>query len=703
MRPAPSLGLLALLLVSVGCARFDARRSYLEGQKLETEGHLDRAVEAYRVAVRQDPSEEHETAFERARAALVTDQLRAAKRAERAGDFESALEHWKRLQHLRPEDRRIAARARIAELRASGDSDELWEAAQALLELAPGNREVVRVVAELQARVIEDSLAEAWVSLRAGQKERAFLAFERVRRLDPRNPELERIDARRVVSEVLEVRGDEFAADGEWEQAKVAYARAEIEQPRPELAEKRRRLDEEAEVEKKRLAKARLLRGKGRPEEALSEYERLLPPRPDTPLHRELAEVRAEVEAKRRKSAENLLVRGEVEKALLELGRDGKTLKGISSQSRRRALEVLLEEARSASLAGEKARSIDRLKSALELAEPPEQFGALLRSALLELESGARRKAMAEFAHARTMEPRSKLAAVGHEVARELEMRAMLEEGRELSAKDPYRAYRAYLAAAEITPGTPHVESALARLRPRVVRSAVERASALEAEGHLGQAHFLLGRALLLAPEDEEAKAMHTRLLELLREPRPTTAAIEIVDGAVAGTTCEGLEPALRGRLGLYVSRDRKLPFVLAEEETPADLVLRATVQSCEIDVSGGRMQLGFELLAESAPVVALQTRVESPVSASQKGKLRVSGLRDELVTRAAAKLMQSLRAERERMKTWPEARARARLAQGDTEAVARAHAALVPEERGSAGSAALAAELESWLEARVR
>lgn len=699
MTTAPSLPLLGILLLAAGCARFDARRSYLEGQKLESEGRLDRAVEAYRIAAREDPSPEHDAALARARETLVVEHARAAKAAEEEGDFERALGHWKLLRRHRPDDERIAARARIAELRIGGSSDELWEAAQSLFALAPGNREVIRVVAELQARVIEDSLAEAWVSLRAGEAQRAFLALERVRKLDPRNPELERPEARRLASEVLEQQGDELAASGDWEEARTAYMRAEIEQPRAELAEKRRRLEVEAEQENKRLMRARALRAKGRPEEALLEYERLLPPRPDSPLGREVQELRAEVDGRRRRSAENLLARGEVEKALTELGRDQGALKGVSAEAKRRALEVLLEEARSASRAGEGARSVARLKSALQLAEPPAELGTLLGTAMLELERGASGKAMAAFAQARAASPRSRLAAVGHEVAQALELSARVEEGRAQSAADPHRAYRAYLAAAELGPGNPHVESALARLRPRVVRSAVQRALALESEGLLGQAVFALRRALELAPDDEEAVPLRARLVDLLREPSPPTASLEILGGAHTEGPCAEVASVLGGRLELYLSRDRRLPFLVRDEhDASGALLLRSRVSDCQLDEQGARLELVTELIAERAVVTSLETRVGLAPPPTEKGRARLSGRRDELVTQAAAALAKALRGERDRMARWPELRARARLQAGDVEGVARAYVAL-----GARAPAELLAELERFLEARVR
>lgn len=703
MTPTRLLSILGLVLAAHGCARFDARRSFLEGQRLEGEGQLDRAVEAYGVAAREDPSEEHQAAFRRTREALVVQHLRGAKAAELAGDFDRALGHWKQLQRYKPEDERIAARARIAELRVSGDSEELWEAAQALFALAPGNREVVRVVAELQARVIEDSLAEAWVSLRAGRAERAFAAFERVRKLDPRNPELERPDARRLISEVLEQRGDEAAASGDWEAARTAYLRAEIEQPRPELAEKRRRLELEAEHEAKLLTKARALRAKGRAEEAMVEYERLLPPRPESPLYRELQEVRAEVEANRRRSAESLLVRGDVEKALSELGADPAALKRVSPESKRRALEVLLEEARSASLAGEGGRSVGRLKRAMQLAEPPTGLAAVLQAAVTELEGGARLKAMASFAEARRLAPRSRLAAVGHEVARELELRAALAEGRELSGKDPDRAYRAYQAAAELSPGNPHVENALARLRPRVVRAAVQRALTLESEGQPGQAVFALRRALELAPDDQEAKDARARLVELLREPVTAAASLEILELAGAEGPCAAIASLLGGRLRLYLSKDRKLPFTIQEADAAAPLTLRSRVAACHIDEQGARLEVLTEFLAEAAAVTRVETRLELPPAPPGKGRDRALGRRDELVTQAAAALAKSLRAERDRMAQWPEVRARAAMQAGDVEAAARAYVRHDASGRARAGAPALLSELERWLEQRVR
>ena len=206
----------AVLFASAfGCARIDGRRAYLEGQRFEGAGRLDRAAEAYRLAAREDPSEEHRRALKRTEAALFRQHLRAAKNAEQIEDYERASDHWKQLVQMKPDDRRLAGRLRISRLRVSGSTRELWEASRELLELAPGNREVVRVVAEIQARVLEDSVEEAWVSLRAGDRDRAFLAFERVRELDPRHPDLLQTEARRLISEMLEVKADALASSGE--------------------------------------------------------------------------------------------------------------------------------------------------------------------------------------------------------------------------------------------------------------------------------------------------------------------------------------------------------------------------------------------------------------------------------------------------------------------------------------------------------
>ncbi len=695
----------ALVLCSAGaCARIDARRSYLEGQRFEAAGRWDRAAEAYRSAAREDPSEEHDSAVERAETALFRAHLRAAKKAEEGGDHERAAEYWKQLVRLKPKDERLAARLRIAELRVNGSSEELWEAGRALLDLAPGNREVIRVVGEIQTRVLEDSLAEARVSLRAGDRDRAFTAFERVKALDARHPELERPEVRKVISEALEEKADALASTGDWEGARSAYARAHEVLPRQDIEIKRRQLEEEVQQERKRLGRARSLRAEGRGSEALAEYVRLLPPAEGSPLHSEIEAVRAEVEANRRRSAENMLVRGEVERALAELEQTEGSLAELSFESKKRAVELLLEEARTAGQSGEARRSAGRLKRAMKLAVPPDELGSLLRAGVAALEANEAQTAMSQFARARSLEPRSKLAAVGHEVARELQARSMLEQGRSRTAKDPYGAVLAFQAAAKLEPSRAHAEHALARVRPRAVRELVRRGFVAEAEGLFGHAFILVERALELAPDDVDARAARGRLQLVLEEPNPPAIVLEAMPAQVDEGGCTGVEAAWMGRLQLYLSRARKLPFVLAEDGATGALRLRSRIDRCEVAEDGGKLSVTVEVLADGAPIV--QTSVHAEVSPLSKGKLgagRVSAQRDELVTRAAAQALKALSPHRKQITRWAEVRARQRLEAGQPEPVALAYATLRLRTRGPTPDSVLLAELRTWLLEHLR
>jgi type II secretory pathway component GspD/PulD (secretin) len=101
--------LLCVVALAAGCA---ARRSFGRGENAAKRGDWDVAVEQYRRAVQQAPSNaDYKIALERAMLTASQAHLDQARLAEARGQLEDALREYRRASELDPPNRQVAAKA----------------------------------------------------------------------------------------------------------------------------------------------------------------------------------------------------------------------------------------------------------------------------------------------------------------------------------------------------------------------------------------------------------------------------------------------------------------------------------------------------------------------------------------------------------------------------------------------------------------
>ena len=130
--------LLCLAVLAAGCG---ASRSFGRGEGAARAGDWDTAVEHYRRAVQQSPTApEYKIALERAMLTASQQHLDAARIAEARGQLDEALREYRRASEFDPPNRQIAGKVTELERRLRDQAEAAAPAQQPARSCAPRRR-----------------------------------------------------------------------------------------------------------------------------------------------------------------------------------------------------------------------------------------------------------------------------------------------------------------------------------------------------------------------------------------------------------------------------------------------------------------------------------------------------------------------------------------------------------------------------------
>lgn len=390
------------------------------------------------------------------------------------------------------------------------------------------------------------------------------------------------------------------------------------------------------------------------------------------------------------------------------------------SKLRKRAFGALLEKAQERSGFGNDERAAELIATALEISKPPANLAKPLEEGSAALTSGDYATALSRLGEAERIEPRSRLARVGHEVAKRARLRQLRRDADEARVvEDAVRATIAYRAILEIEPNDVSAQLGLSELRGQIVEDALSNARAHETAGRPGAAFVYYQRVVTMDPEHVEAKPAVAKLAQTLGGATAAGLYVApVIRGNHLGQACPGIEKDLRDRLGLYLSRTEGLGAKVLDgeaqqkvdtgERAAPPVLLRTAVEACDVGASSGNARVTLQVVLGGQVVGQDSKSGAFDPSAVPKDEL-ADGLdparvQSDVVGDAAKQVVQFVKSKANDLAGWRAIEARASLKAGDAERVARSYAGLVMK-NGSKTSDEREAlrEIETFLNSRYR
>ncbi|MEQ8274790.1 MAG: hypothetical protein RMA76_12405 [Deltaproteobacteria bacterium] len=387
---------------------------------------------------------------------------------------------------------------------------------------------------------------------------------------------------------------------------------------------------------------------------------------------------------------------------------------------RKRAFGALLEKAKERSGFGNDDRAAELIATALEISKPPAKLAKPLEEGSAALTRGDFATALQHLAEAERIEPRSRLARVGHEVAKRARLRQLRRDADEARVvEDAVRATIAYRAILDIEPNDVSAQLGLSELKGQIVEDALSNARAHETAGRPGAAFVYYQRVVSMEPEHAEAKPAVAKLAKQLSG---TSAAglyvAPVIRGTHLGSTCPGIEEKLRDRLGLYLDRTDGLGAQVLKAVAQAEVdekkraappvVLRTAVEACDVSGTKGtarvtlQLVLGGRVLGQGSKSGAFDPS-GVPKDELADG-LEPSRVMSDVVGDAAKQVVQFVKSKSSELAGWRAIEARASLKAGDAERVARSYAGLVMKNGSKTTDERDALrEIETFLNSRYR
>ena len=211
-----------------GCATFEARKHFGDGKKAESAGDLDTAVTEYQKASSKAPKNtQYSETLTGARAAASKVHTDRARDFETKGKWAEAVSAWEAAIKVQPTDPVIKARAEIARLHTKrSEPIDFYEATKKLSNALPTDRAVARALGKAQDTAVRYYIRLAETYTDASATEEAFAAYEKAKRVDPKNevftsPMYKMTQAKRheVLGDQKLKAGDEIGAYREYEKA----------------------------------------------------------------------------------------------------------------------------------------------------------------------------------------------------------------------------------------------------------------------------------------------------------------------------------------------------------------------------------------------------------------------------------------------------------------------------------------------------
>ncbi len=200
-----------------GCAAFQARKSFSTAERLSRDGDLDAALAEYESAARGAPGNaKYQEALIEARRKAAARHAEAAGEAERGGRWKEALAAWEKAAEVNPTDPSLKARGELARLHTRrSEPIEFWEATQRLAAALPGDAAIQKALARRREDALRYYVKLAGTYADAGAAAEAFLAYEKARKVDPKNEVFDSPMYRMSKAKHLEAEGDAKAEAGD--------------------------------------------------------------------------------------------------------------------------------------------------------------------------------------------------------------------------------------------------------------------------------------------------------------------------------------------------------------------------------------------------------------------------------------------------------------------------------------------------------
>lgn len=358
------------------------------------------------------------------------------------------------------------------------------------------------------------------------------------------------------------------------------------------------------------------------------------------------------------------------------------------------AFGVLLERASAQAAGGQFEQGAELLATALAISQAPAALQTSLEAGGQALEQRDWAGARQAYLRAVETDGRSRLAKVGLELANAARLAELVRDAAEARVvEDQVRAASAYRAILEISPHDPTAQAGLAELRGQLVEKALEAARSHRDGGRLGAAFVYYRRLLDLEPGHGEAKAAADALLGSFGSAaEPPAWVAPSLRGNLLGDACPGVEKAARDRIALYLTRtpglgarylDRAETQAADTGETaPPPVVLRTAVESCQLGRADGSLIVTLQLLVAGEPVANARAQAAFDPGSVPKDELAAGldpdRILNEVLGGAAKDVAMKVKDAAPKLAGWRAAEAKARLASGDAEAVARWWATMV-------------------------
>lgn len=325
--PMPRMSLLLLLVLSIapsltGCASMNAQMAFSRGERAEKKGDLRGAIRAYQDAVRADPKKTaYRAALESAQREAASVHVDAARRAEAAGRFDQAVQHWDRALEILPESAEIQARRGLAEIRTQqADPVVFYRAAARLVAAIPNDPEAQATLRDAKRAALGYHLRLAKMYAEAGSWSQAYHEYEVGKEIEPNHRVFRTGLYLRAQARYLEAQGDKALADGDALGAYQAYEQASRLSRSRGIVRKMRRAKKGAGSMLEQLQQAERYEQRNQWEDAAELYT-LIAAKKSAPvdLQERARQAREKSATLRSKRAEDYAARGFASKARVEL------------------------------------------------------------------------------------------------------------------------------------------------------------------------------------------------------------------------------------------------------------------------------------------------------------------------------------------------------------------------------------------------